>query len=100
VGFSKVNMKKYELMTIYKVSLGEDGARNMSNKVKDVVSANGGKVLDSNLMGKRRFAYEINKEKEGYYDVITLETNTETVKKLKDKLNLTEGLIRYLITAK
>lgn len=93
-------MKKYELMTIYKVSLGEDGARNVSNKVKDVISGNSGKVLDSVMMGKRRFAYEINKEKEGYYDVITCELNTENVKKLKEKLNLTEGLIRYLITAK
>jgi len=93
-------MKKYELMTIYKAGLGEDGARNLSNKVKDILSSNGGKVLDSTLMGKRKFAYEINNEREGYYDVITCETTADSVKKLKNKLNLTEGLIRYLITAK
>lgn len=87
-------------MTIYKLTLGEEGARNLSNTVKDLISSLGGKVLDSTFMGKRRFAYQIKNDKEGYYDVVSFESTPESVKKLKEKLNLTDSLVRYLITAK
>lgn len=93
-------MKKYELMTISKLSLTEDGARSLSNSVKDAISGFGGKILDDNFWGKRKFAYAVNKEKEGFYDVVSFEMDPEGMLKFRMKLNLIEGLVRYLITAK
>lgn len=92
-------MKNYEIMTIGKISLGDDGATTLSNTVKDLISGFKGKVLDNNLMGKRKFAYEIDHQKEGYYDVVVFEMNAENLPKFRAKLNLTDGLLRYLITA-
>ena len=92
-------MKNYELMTIAKLNIGEDGARNLSNDVKDMISKFKGKILNDDFWGKRKFAYEINGATEGFYDVITFEMSTGDLLKLKSKLNLMEGLVRYLVTA-
>ena len=92
-------MKKYEIMTICDLSLGEDGARDISNKVKDLISTGKGKVLDSDFWGKRTFSYEINHQKEGYYEVINFELDQKSLAEFKQKLNLINGLVRYLITA-
>ena len=92
-------MKKYEIMTITNLNLGEEGATNISNAIKDMVLEFGGTVLSSDFWGKRNFAYEINHQNAGYYEIINFEATAEGVKNLEDKLTLTEGLVRYLITA-
>ena len=92
-------MKKYELMTIAKITLGEDGARALSNAIKDLISANKGKIINSDFWGKRKFAFEINHEQEGFYEVIELEMEPASIDNLKTKLNLEDGLVRYLISA-
>jgi small subunit ribosomal protein S6 len=90
-------MKKYELMSIIKSSLSEQTARSLSNSNKDIVSANGGKVLNGNFWGKRKFAYEIKGQIEGWYDVVQFEGNEIAVSKIKDKFNVIDDLVRYLI---
>lgn len=94
------NMAIYELMTIAKVSLGEDGARKVSNDVKDLISSLNGKVLNSDFWGKRKLAYEIKHDTEAFYEVMTFDSDGSVLSKLKSKMNLLEGLVRYLITAK
>lgn len=92
-------MKSYELMTIAKLNIGEEGARNLSNDVKDLIAKFQGKILNDDFWGKRKFAYEIKGATEGFYDVITLEISAENLLKLDAKLHLNESLVRYLITA-
>jgi small subunit ribosomal protein S6 len=90
-------MKKYELMTIANIKLGEEGARDLSNTIKDAVTDLSGKVLDSEFWGKRKFAYLVNNEEEGFYEVLQLEMPPAGLIQLKDKLNLQDNLVRYLI---
>jgi small subunit ribosomal protein S6 len=92
-------MKQYEIMTIYKADLGDQGAADLSKKVKDLITSADGKVLKSDFWGKRKFAYEIEHTKEGYYDVTSFELDSASMEKFKNKLNLLSGLVRYLITA-
>jgi len=81
------------------VSLGEDGSRELSNSIKDSVSKLKGKIINSDFWGKRGFAYEINHNTEGYYEVVEFELPGQSLSELKNKLNLEDGLVRYLITA-
>lgn len=91
-------MRTYEIMTIAKAKLSEESARSLSNSVKDLILNNSGKVLNSNFWGKRRFAYEIKCQEEGWYDVIEFEAQEENLAKIKQKLNVIDDLVRYLIT--
>jgi small subunit ribosomal protein S6 len=90
---------KYEIMTIYRNDLGEEGAKNLSNSISEVLDSVGAKDIKNDFWGRRKFAYEIDKSTEGFYDVFTFECDSSVVKKLREKLNLLNGLMRYLITA-
>ena len=86
-------------MIIVKLSLGEDKAREVSNSIKDLISKLKGKIINSDFWGKRKFAYEINRDTEGFYEVVQFEISPAEVQEFKNKLNLQDGLVRYLITA-
>ena len=89
----------YELMTITKIDLGEEKAKEVSKKVQELISSLEGKVNKDDFWGKRKFAYEVEHTTEGYYDVLTFELSASKVAKLKAKLNLMQDVLRYLITA-
>ena len=90
---------KYELMTIYKNELGEEGAKKLSRSVSDILASMGAKDIRNDFWGRRKFAYEIKHDVEGFYDLFTFEFESSSVKNLKEKLNLLNGLVRYLFTA-
>lgn len=90
-------MKKYELMSIAKHTLTEDSARSLSNSNKDLVAANGGKILNGSFWGKRKFAYEIKGQTDGWYDVFQFEGDAIGVSKIKEKLNVMDDLVRYIL---
>jgi len=92
-------MKSYEIMTIYKVDLGDQAAKDLSTKVQEMITSMEGKVSKTQFWGKRKFAYEMKGYQEGYYDVVNFELDQSKVSKFKSKLNLLNGLLRYLITA-
>ncbi len=86
-------------MTIYKNDLGEEGAKDLSGKIKEIIESMDGKDLKNDFWGRRKFAYELDHNLEGFYDVFNFEFESEKVSKLKEKLNLINGLVRYLFTA-
>lgn len=89
----------YELMTITKIDLGEEKAKEVSKNIQELISSLNGKVTKNDFWGKRKLAYEVAHNTEGYYDVITFDLDSDKVSKLKSKLNLVQEVIRYLVTA-
>jgi small subunit ribosomal protein S6 len=93
-------MKNYELMTISKKALGEEGFETISGLVKEAVSKVGGEVTNSTPWGRRKFAYKIDNETEGFYEVIEFAMPAAKLEALNTRLSLIEGLQRYLVSAK
>lgn len=93
-------MQKYEIMTLAKGSSSEDNAKKLSDEVHSVISSEGGKVLDSDFWGKRKLAYKIKQETDGFYEVIEFEIEPSKIDSVKTKLNLKDDLVRYLITVR
>ncbi len=93
-------MKTYELMTIAKSELTDQGAKELATQVQDLIKSFDGKIIKDDFWGKRKLAYEIKHDSEGYYDVVTFELSTEALLKFKQKLNLVPNILRYLVTAK
>jgi len=92
-------MKKYELMIIVKASLSEQDVKDVVSQDQELVKSFGGTVEKQDLWGKRKFAYEINRNTEGYYAVFNIALESEGLAKFKQKMNLLPDLIRYLVTA-
>ena len=71
-------MNKYETVFIINPNVEEDGIKALINKFSDLINSDG-KVEEVNEMGKRKLAYEIKKNKDGYYVSIEFESNPRLI---------------------
>lgn len=90
-------MKKYEIMYIVKAGLEEEARVATIEKVNSAVTKNGGKILDVKEMGLRDLAYPIKDEIKGYYVVLTVEAEVETVNEFDRLTKLNNNVLRHLI---
>ena len=91
-------IQQYETTMILNTKKGEDGINALVEKFKNLISENGtiDKVDD---WGKRRLAYEIEDEQEGYYVMITFTSKPDFPAELDRIYNITDGVLRSLTVA-
>jgi small subunit ribosomal protein S6 len=87
-------LRTYEVMVILDPSLDERTVAPSLDTYLNVVRQDGGKVESVDVWGKRRLAYEIDKNAEGIYAVIDLRAEPATVKELDRQLGLNESVLR------
>lgn len=87
-------LRTYEVMVILDPSLDERTVAPSLDTYLNVVRQDGGQVERVDVWGKRRLAYEINKNSEGIYAVIDLKADPATVKELDRQLTLNESVLR------
>ena len=86
-------------MLVLSTKLSEEATEAMVAKFKDLIEANG--TLDNvDVWGKRRLAYLINKEAEGYYVLFTFTSETEFPAELDRIYKITDGVLRSVIIKK
>jgi len=90
-------MDKYELAVCYHPDLEID-LEKASKRVEKLVTDAGGKITDTDNWGKRKLAYKIAGHEHAVYAFYTLEMPAQGVRKLNDVLNITDEVIRFLIT--
>lgn len=89
----------YETVFILSTKLDEQGTAALVTKFKDLIAANG-TVDGVDEWGKRRLAYAINKETEGYYVLINFTSVPAFTAELDRIYKITDGVIRSLIIRK
>ncbi len=90
---------KYEVMYVISPKLTEEDTAAVIEKFKALVEANG--TLDElEDMGKRKLAYEIDYNTEGYYVLMKFTSGPEFPAELDRILGITEGILRRLITVR
>ncbi|MGY2876910.1 small subunit ribosomal protein S6 [Marmoricola sp. URHA0025 HA25] len=87
-------MRAYELMVILDPELEERTVAPSLDTYLNVVRNDGGSVENIDIWGRRRLAYEINKNAEGIYAVVSLQAEPATVKELDRQLTLNESVLR------
>lgn len=88
-------MRRYEMMLIVSDTLDEDDALAVFDKAKDVLSDQGGEVVDENWWGKRKFAYEIDKRTHGFYGVLDIQAEHAAVVEVERQLKLRDEVVRF-----
>ena len=89
----------YETMVVFSVANGEEAAQPLVEKFKALIEANG--TLESvDEWGKRRLAYLINDEAEGYYVLYNFESAPEFPAELERIARITDGILRSLVVKK
>jgi small subunit ribosomal protein S6 len=87
-------LRAYEVMVILDPSLEERTVGPSLDKYLNVIRKDGGSVESVDIWGRRRMAYEINKNQEGIYAVVTLNAEPDSVKELDRQLTLNESILR------
>ena len=92
-------IQQYETTMILNTKKGEDGINALVEKFKNLISENG--TIDNvDDWGKRRLAYEIEDEQEGYYVMITFTSKPDFPAELDRVYKITDGVLRSMIVAK
>ena len=85
----------YENLFIVSLANGEDAAKETVNKFTTLI-ANNAEIVEVADWGKRRLAYLINDESEGYYTVVTFKTASDFPAELDRLFNIDENVMRSM----
>ena len=92
-------MNKYESVIIINPSVDEEGIKSLIKKFTDIIN-NDGKVESAQEIGKKRLAYEIMKNKEGYYTVFNFEAKPELIAELERNYRIDDNVMKFITVKK
>lgn len=90
-------MAQYEIAVLFDQGLEID-LEKATAKVEKIIADNSGKITNTDNWGKRKLAYPIKGQEFGIYVFYTVEMDGAGVQKINDTLNITDEVIRFLIT--
>ena len=94
-------MKKYEIMYILKANLDDASRNELIGKLNDYLTVDGGTIDNVNEWGLKDLAYEINKDKKGYYVVVEASVSSSSVvDEFSRRAKLNANVLRHLVIAK
>ena len=82
-------MNKYESVIIVNPNVDEEGIKALEKKFTDIIN-NDGKLEKIDNLGKRNLAYEVKKNNEGIYLVLTFEANADLIEELQRNYRIEE----------
>ena len=83
-------------MYILRPDIAEDEVNSHIEKYNKLLEKMGGKILDSQMRGKRRLAYTIAKNREGIYVQLSHQGDGQHIEKIEKAMRLSEDVIRYM----
>lgn len=90
-------IETYEAMMVYSTKNGDDSVKALTEKFKGLIEQSA--TLDTmNEWGKRKLAYAINYETEGYYVLFNFTAQPDFPAELERVAGITDGVIRCLVT--
>ena len=89
-------MPKYEHVFICRQDLTNVQAEALAGEFKDILTKNGGNVVDSEYWGLRSIAYRMNKNRKGHYFMFKSESDAKSVAEMERLMNIHEDIMRFL----
>lgn len=86
----------YEILFIADPNLGEPEVDTLASHVQGYVEKEGGKIQKIEKWGKKRLAYPVRRQREGYYVLLTIEGGAPLVKEVERRIRVTDGVIRFI----
>ena len=93
-------MNKYEVTVILSAKLDEEARTGAIEKVKSYIARYNGTVGEVEEWGKKRLAYDIQHQSEGFYYLINIEGDSNTPNGIESELRIYEPVLRYLVVKK
>ena len=92
-------MNKYESVVIINPNVVEEAVKGLVERFTTLINTDG-KVEKVDELGKKKLAYEIAKNKEGYYVVFDFEANPSLIAELERNYRITDEVIKFIVIKK
>lgn len=92
-----IDLPIYESIFILKPDLRDEDVDDVVEKTHKIIKDNSGKVMDNEIWGKRRMAYEVDKERYGIYVLIHFEGEGKLIRELDRNYKLMGEILKYII---
>ncbi len=95
-----VKMRKYETIFISNSDLQEKKQKELFEKAQNIVTQQGGEVIDFDEWGNKKLAYEIKKKSHGFYVCMTYGGSGEVVDELERIFRLDDNILKFMTILK
>ena len=92
-------MNKYELALAVSGKLDSEAANAVVDKAKALIERFGGKINSVDAWGKKTFAYEVHKQRDGYYNFVKFEAEPTAPEEIEKRMRIMDNVLRYLIVS-
>ena len=93
-------MKRYEVIAIVKSDLPDDDITSLIERIEKIITKRKGLIVKIDKWGKRRLAYEINKQKDGYYFLIELVGDGPIVDEIERNYKIDDRILKFITIKK
>ncbi|MBI3593075.1 MAG: 30S ribosomal protein S6 [Nitrospirae bacterium] len=90
-------MNIYENMVILSSALNDDEVKSAVDKISELITNSGGEVLKADNWGRRKLAYELNKQKMGVYIFFLFKSPSSTISKIESYFKVFDPVLKFMV---
>nr|MDH3083200.1 30S ribosomal protein S6 [Bacillus subtilis]WGD75958.1 30S ribosomal protein S6 [Bacillus subtilis] len=90
-------MRKYEVMYIIRPNIDEESKKAVIERFNNVLTSNGAEITGTKDWGKRRLAYEINDFRDGFYQIVNVQSDVAAVQEFDRLAKISDDIIRHIV---
>ncbi|MGD6975744.1 30S ribosomal protein S6 [Bacillus altitudinis] len=90
-------MRKYEVMYIIRPTVDDEAKKAVIDRFNNVLTSNGAEITGTKDWGKRRLAYEINDFREGFYQIVNVQSDAAAVQEFDRLAKISDDIIRHIV---
>ena len=88
--------RTYEMVFIIDPDVADDEVMRLSEGVQKIITAQGGAITKTEMMGKRQLAYEINHKRDGSYVLLEVEGSGAEIAEVERRMRVNDQILRYM----
>lgn len=89
-------MHRYEVMFIIRPDVQDEEIEKLVSQMEGYVTAAGGKIEKTEKMGRRKMAYRIQRQRDGFYVLLVFSGEPGSVIELERRLRVTDTVLKFL----
>jgi small subunit ribosomal protein S6 len=93
-------LKRYEVIAIVKTDLTEEEINAIMERSSNIITERQGVIAKAEKWGKRRLAYEIKKQKDGFYFFIDYAGEGSVVAEMERNFKIDDRVLKFMTVAK
>ncbi|MHB8779947.1 MAG: 30S ribosomal protein S6 [Candidatus Geothermincolia bacterium] len=90
-------MRAYEVMFVIRPDLEQEQDDAVVKRFSDQIERDGGKLVKTDIWGKRRLAYPIKHFEDGYYALVAFDAENPVIEELNRTMTISDDIIRFKI---